>query len=194
MPKTILILVGDYVEDYEAMVPFQTFLTLGYTVHAICPGKKAGDFVKTCVHDFEGDQTYSEKRGHNFVVNLAFDDVTDAALERYDGIYIPGGRAPEYLRMNPRVVAIVQHFGARNKPIASICHGPQILAAAGLLKGRQCTAYPALEIDCIIAGASWVGKKADEACVDGNLVTSPAWPGHPALCAAFIRLLGTTIQ
>src|SRR6267142_4415673 len=136
MSKKILMLIGDYVEDYEVMVPFQALLMVGHTVHAVCPGKKSGDFVATCIHDFEGDQTYTEKRGHNFALNATFDEIK---AEDYDALVLPGGRAPEYLRLNPRVLQIVRHFADAKKPIAAICHGPQILAAAGVLTGRSCS-------------------------------------------------------
>ena len=140
-PKKILMLVGDFVEDYEVMVPFQMLLLVGHEVHAVCPGKKSGEAVATAIHDFEGEQTYSEKRGHNFRLNATFDDVQEAA---YDALVIPGGRAPEYLRLNPRVIQLVRHFANARKPIAAICHWPQLLAAAGVLKSRACAAYPAV--------------------------------------------------
>lgn len=189
--KKILMLVGDYVEDYEVMVPFQALLAVGHEVHAVCPNKRAGEFVRTAVHDFEGDQTYSEKRGHNFVLNATFEDIRPAD---YDALVVPGGRAPEYLRLNPRVLDIVRHFAEANKPIAAICHGLQILAAAGVLKGRRCTAYPAVGPEVRNAGGDYQDIPADKAIVDGNLVTSPAWPGHPEFLAAFLKLLGTQIQ
>ena len=137
--KKILMLVGDYVEDYEVMVPFQSLLMVGHVVHAVCPGKKSGEAVRTAIHDFEGDQTYSEKRGHNFALNATFEQVKP---EEYDALLIPGGRAPEYIRLNPRVLEIVRHFAAAKKPIASMCHGAQVLAAAGVLKGKTCSCYP----------------------------------------------------
>ncbi|CCW35692.1 intracellular protease, PfpI family [Chthonomonas calidirosea] len=189
--KKILMLVGDYVEDYEAMVPFQALLAVGHQVHAVCPGKRAGETVRTAVHDFEGDQTYSEKRGHNFTLNATFDEVNPAD---YDALLVPGGRAPEYLRLNPRVLSIVRHFAETNKPIAAICHGLQILAAAGVLKGRRCTAYPAVGPEVRNSGGDYQDIPADKALVDGNLVSSPAWPGHPEFIAAFLKLLGTQIQ
>ncbi len=189
--KKILMLVGDYVEDYEVMVPFQALQMVGHTVHAICPDKKAGEVVRTAIHDFEGDQTYTEKRGHNFTLNATFDEVK---AEDYDGLVIPGGRAPEYIRLNERVVEIVRHFAAANKPIAAICHGPQVLAAAGVLKGRKCTAYPAVGPDLRNAGAEFMEVALDEAYVDGNLVTAPAWPAHPAWLAKFLELLGTEVN
>jgi protease I len=191
--KKILLLAGDYVEDYEIMVPFQALLAVGHTVHAVCPGKKAGETVRTAVHDFEGDQTYSEKRGHNFTLNADFDTVK---TEQYDALVVPGGRAPEYLRLNRRVLDIVREFDAAKKPIASICHGPQILVSAGILKGRVCTAYAALQPDVQDAGAEWVpmNETASNSCIDGNLVTAPAWPAHPAWLRDFLKVLGTKIE
>lgn len=189
--KKILMLVGDYVEDYEVMVPFQALLMVGHAVHAVCPGKKTGDAVRTAIHDFEGDQTYSEKRGHNFTVNAAFADVN---ASEYDALVIPGGRAPEYLRLNQKVIDIVRNFSGANKPIAAICHGLQILAAADVLRGRGCTAYPACAPEVRAAGAGWVDVAIDDVFVDGNLVTAPAWPAHPRWLAAFLNVLGTRIQ
>lgn len=191
--KKILVLAGDYVEDYEVMVPFQMLKMVGYVVDAVCPGKKPGDTVKTAVHDFEGDQTYSEKRGHNFAINCDFDTIK---VDDYAGLVIPGGRAPEYLRLNPALIEIVQKFHKANKPIAAICHGPQILAAAGTLKGKKCTAYPAVKPEVTGAGATWVEPSAgaDNAVVDGNLVTAPAWPAHPAWMAKFVEILGGTLK
>ncbi|HHW42238.1 DJ-1/PfpI/YhbO family deglycase/protease [Desulfofundulus thermobenzoicus] len=191
--KKILMLVGDYVEDYEAMVPFQMLTMLGYTVDAVCPGKKAGETVRTAIHDFEGDQTYSEKPGHNFALTATFDEVKP---EDYAGLVIPGGRAPEYLRLNERLLDMVRHFFETNKPVASICHGQQILVAAGVLEGRLCTAYPAVKPDCLRAGAKWgeVNETFSNAWVDGNLVTAAAWPGHPEWMRKFAELLGARIE
>lgn len=191
MSKRLLMLVGDYAEDYETMVPFQTLLTVGHTVHAVCPDKKAGDTVATAIHDFEGDQTYSEKPGHRFALNHDFDKVDVAD---YDGLVIPGGRAPEYLRMNDRVIEIVKQFDAAKKPIAAVCHGAQILAAAGVLKGRTCSAYPACAAEVRLAGGTYADIAVDQAHTDGNLVTAPAWPAHPAWMAQFLAVLGTRIQ
>jgi len=188
--KKILMLTGDYTEDYETMVPFQALLMVGHTVHAVCPGKKAGDFVRTAIHDFEGDQTYSEKPGHNFTLNATFADIS---VESYDALVIPGGRAPEYLRLNPQVLAMVQHFANTGKPIAAICHGAQLLSAAGVLSGRSCSAYPACAPEVRAAGGLYADIPVDQAHVDGNLVTAPAWPAHPAWLAKFLPLLGTQI-
>lgn len=191
MSKKILFLVGDYVEDYEVMVPFQLLAAVGYTVEAACPDKAAGEVVRTSVHDFEGDQTYSEKRGHNFALNKAFNEINEA---EYDGLVIPGGRAPEYLRLNPRVLEITRHFFETNKPVAAICHGPQILAAAGVLKGRKSTAYPAVGPDVTTAGGEYAQIPVDKAVTEGNLVSAPAWPAHPDWMSQFMKLLGTKIQ
>jgi protease I len=189
--KSILMLVGDYVEDYEVMVPFQALLTVGHTVHAVCPGKKSGDHVRTAIHDFEGDQTYSEKRGHNFALNATFDQINP---EDYDALVIPGGRAPEYLRLNRRVIEIVRHFSKSNKPIAAVCHAAQILAAADVVRGKKCSAYPAVGPDVTQAGGTYVDLPMTEAIADGNLVTAPAWPAHPAWLAKFLAVLGTRIE
>ena len=189
--KKILMLVGDYVEDYEAMVPFQALSMVGHQVHAVCPDKKAGDHVATAVHDFDGDQTYSEKRGHNFTLNASFAEVRP---EQYDAVLIPGGRAPEYLRLNERVLQIVRHFAETRKPIAALCHGLQILAAARVLEGRACTAYPAVGPEVKAAGGKWQDCAVDQAITDANLVTAPAWPAHPQWLGQFLKVLGTKIQ
>ena len=190
MPKKILMLVGDFVEDYEVMVPFQALQAVGHTVHAVCPDKLSGQTVRTAVHDFEGDQTYSEKPGHNFTLNATFAEVRP---HDYDALVIPGGRAPEYIRLNEQVLAIVRHFAAADKPIAAICHGAQVLAAAGVLEGKSCAAYPACAPDVRRAGGRYVELAADQAHVDGRLVSAPAWPAHPAWLAQFLTVLGTRI-
>lgn len=189
--KKILMIVGDYVEDYEVMVPFQALLMVGHTVHAVCPGKSTGDKVRTAIHDFEGDQTYSEKPGHNFALNANFADVR---AEDYDALVIPGGRAPEYLRLNDTVLKMVRHFHEADKPIAAICHGAQILAAAGVVEGRGCSAYPAVGPEVARAGGKYVDIPVDKAHVDGKLVTAPAWPAHPDWLAKFLKVLGTKIE
>ena len=189
--KRILMLVGDYVEDYEVMVPFQALQMVGYTVEAVCPDKKAGDQVRTAIHDFDGAQTYSEKPGHNFTLNATFAEVR---AEDYDALVIPGGRAPEYIRLNPTVIEIVRHFAGANKPIAAVCHGAQVLTAAGVLEGRSCSAYPACGPDVERAGGRYADIGLDAAHTEGNLVTAPAWPAHPAWLSAFLKLLGTRIE
>jgi protease I len=191
--KRILMLVGDFVEDYEVMVPFQMLLMVGHQVDAVCPDRSAGQFVVTAVHDFEGHQTYSEKPGHRFALNADFSDVRP---EDYDALVIPGGRAPEYLRLNERVIEIVQHFAEEKKPIAAICHGPQLLCAAGVLQNRACAAYPAVRPDIEMAGGRWVAPNDgfNNAHVDGNLVTAPAWPAHPAWIREFLKVLGTPVS
>ncbi|WP_120429334.1 DJ-1/PfpI family protein [Acinetobacter baylyi] len=191
MTKQILMLVGDYAEDYETMVPFQFLTGLGYTVHAVCPDKNQGDHIATAIHDFEGEQTYSEKRGHNFAINYSFDQVNP---DDYIGLIIPGGRAPEYLRMNNRVIEIVQAFDQNKKPIAAVCHGAQLLAAADILKGKTCSAYPACAAEVKLAGGNYADIAVTEAVTDGHLVTAPAWPAHPAWLAQFVQVLGATIS
>jgi protease I len=190
MSNKLLLLAGDFVEDYEVMVPFQCLQAVGYTVHAVCPDKKAGDSVRTAVHDFEGDQTYTEKPGHNFTLNATFSEVRP---EEYQGLVIPGGRAPEYLRLDKRVLDLVQHFARENKPIAAICHGLQILAAAGVLEGRTCTAYPACAPEVRSSGGEFVDLPPHDTHVDGNLVTAPAWPAHPRWIAAYLEVLGAKV-
>lgn len=191
MTKQILMLVGDYAEDYETMVPFQFLTGLGYEVHAVCPDKKQGDHIVTAIHDFEGEQTYSEKRGHNFAINYNFDQVNP---DDYAGLLIPGGRAPEYLRMNHRVIEIVQAFDQQKKPIAAVCHGAQLLAAADVLKGKTCSAYPACAAEVKLAGGTYADVAVTEAVTDGHLVTAPAWPAHPAWLAQFVQVLGAKIS
>jgi protease I len=190
MSKKILMLVGDFVEDYEAMVPLQTLLAVGHSVATVCPGKTAGDSVATSIHDFEGHQTYSEKRGHNFAINA---DFAAASAEAYDALVIPGGRAPEYLRLDADVIALVKGFAAAGKPIAAICHGAQILAAADVIGGRKVSAYPACAPEVRLAGGTYADIPIDGAFTDGNLVTAPAWPAHPAWMAQFLAVLGTRI-
>ncbi|MFO8232170.1 MAG: DJ-1/PfpI family protein [Longimonas sp.] len=187
----ILMLAGDFVEDYEMMVPFQALQMVGHTVHAVCPDKSEGDAVKTAIHDFEGDQTYTEKPGHNFVLNATFDEVDPAD---YDALVIPGGRAPEYIRLNENVLAMVRHFDESDKPIAAVCHGAQVLAAADVIDGKQCAAYPACQPEVERAGGVYTDIAADEVTVDGQLVTAPAWPAHPKWLAAFLEVLGTQIE
>jgi protease I len=190
MPKKILMLVGDYAEDYETMVPFQALSMVGHVVHAVCPGKRKGDRIRTAIHDFEGDQTYSEKRGHDFELNAAFEDVDP---EDYDALVVAGGRAPEYLRLDEAVLAVTRHFFDAEKPVAAICHGAQLLAAADVLRGRTVSAYPACAPEVRSAGGEYAALAMDEAVTDGNLVTAPAWPAHPAWLAQFLEVLGTRI-
>ena len=184
----ILMITGDFTEDYETMVPFQCLQACGHAVDAVCPGKAAGQTVKTAIHDFEGDQTYSEKPGHAFALNASFAEV---AAADYDALVIPGGRAPEYLRLDPAVLAMVRHFFDAGKPVAAICHGAQLLAAAGVLSGRTCSAYPACAPEVALAGGSYAEIAVTEAVTDGTLVTAPAWPAHPAWLMQFMSLLGT---
>jgi protease I len=182
MSQQILMIVGDFAEDYELMVPYQALEAVGHDVDTVCPDKEAGATVKTAIHDFRGDQTYLEERGHNFEVTTTFDAIDPAD---YDALVVPGGRAPEYLRTYDIVLDTVRHFFEAEKPVAALCHGPQILAAAGVLDGYEMTAYPAVRPEVEAAGCSWV----DEVTVDGNLVTGQAWPDHPEWLAEFMDLL-----
>ena len=189
--KSILMIAGDYAEVLEVMIPFHALQMVGHTIHVVCPGKKAGEFIPTSVHDFEGDQTYSEKRGHNFQLNATFDDVKP---ETYDALMIPGGRAPEYLRLNPRVIEIVHHFAKTNKPLAAICHGPQVLAVAGVLNGKKCNAYPATGPEVTLGGGTFVSIPMTDALVDGNLISAHGWPALGAYLAKLLTALGTRIE
>ena len=189
--KRLLLIAGDFVEDYEIMVPFQALSFVGYEVHAVCPGKRSGDKIRTAVHDFEGDQTYSEKAGHNFTLNATFAEID---VSDYAGLIIPGGRAPEYLRLNEAVLNVIRSFADESKPIAAICHGAQLLTAAGVVKGRRCTAYPACGPEITAAGGQYVAVPVDQAYVDNNLVTAPAWPAHPAWLREFARVLGAKFE
>lgn len=191
MSKKILMLAGDFVEDYELMVPFQALFSVGFHVDVVCPDKKAGEAVATAVHDFVGFQTYAELRGHNFILNKDFDKVK---LEEYAGLYITGGRAPEYIRLNPKVLEYTRYFFEKDLPVAAICHGIQILTAAGVVKGRTLTAYVAVGPEVTLAGGNYKDVPATDAVTDGNLTTSPAWPGHPAILREFYKLLGVKIQ
>ena len=185
--KSILLIAGDFVEDYELMVPYQALQAVGHEVHAVAPERGEGETVKTAIHDFRGDQTYMESRGHDFELDGAVEDVDPT---EYDALVVPGGRAPEYLRTYDAVLDAVRHFFEADKPVASLCHGPQVLAAAGVLEGREITAYPAVRAEVEAAGCSWV----DGVVTDGNLVTAQAWPDHPEWIAAFLEVLGTTVE
>ncbi len=191
MAKKVLLLVGDFVEDYEAMVPFQAMGAIGIEVDAVAPDRNSNESVPTAIHDFVGFHTYHELRGHNFALNKDFDKVNP---EDYDGLYIAGGRSAEYIRLNKRVIEIVQHFFEKNKPVAAICHGIQVLTTARVLEGRTLTAYVAVGPDIELAGGIWKNVPADQAVLDGNLVTSPAWPGHQAILKDFYKLLGISIS
>ncbi|MBE2264267.1 MAG: DJ-1/PfpI family protein [Burkholderiaceae bacterium] len=190
MGKKLLMICGDYCEDYETMVPFQALQAVGHTVHAVAPDKKAGDFIMTAIHDFEGAQTYSEKPGHRFTLNATMADIKP---ENYDALVIPGGRGPEYLRMHAIVMTLVKHFTGSGKPVAAICHGAQLLAATGDIKGKTISAYPACQVEVELAGATYANIAVDQAVTDGNYVTAPAWPAHPAWIAQFLAVLGTKI-
>lgn len=191
MSKKVLMLAGDFVEDYEIMVPYQALLSVGVAVDVVCPGKKKGEQIATAIHDFVGFQTYVELRGHNFTLNQTFESIQ---LEDYDGLYVCGGRAPEYIRLNEGVILATKYFFEKNLPVAAICHGIQILTAADVVRGRSLTAYPAVGPEVTLAGGIFKEINADEAFTDGNLTTSPAWPGHPAILKEFYRLLGVKIS
>lgn len=188
--KRVLMITGDFTEDYETMVPYQALEMAGIKVDAVCPGKKAGDKIKTAIHDFEGDLTYTEKPGHNFVLTADFDKVD---FDDYDGLFLTGGRSPEYLRLDPKVISLVKCFVHSGKPVAAICHAAQLLTVADVLRGRTLTAYPSIGPEIILAGGHYIEKEADDVVIDGNLITSPAWPGNTAILRAFIYQLGIKI-
>lgn len=188
--KRVLMITGDFTEDYETMVPYQALEMVGVKVDAVCPGKKKGDLIKTAIHDFEGDLTYTEKVGHNFALTADFDSVD---FDDYDGLFLTGGRSPEYLRLDHRVISLVKCFVRSGKPVAAICHAAQILTVADVLKGRTLTAYPAIGPEITLAGGIFIEKAPDDVVVDGNLITAPAWPGNIAILKAFISALGIRI-
>ncbi|WP_428240484.1 DJ-1/PfpI family protein [Gynuella sp.] len=181
----ILFIVGDFVEDYELMVPFQALQAMGFDCDAVCPDKQSGDSIATAIHDFEGDQTYSEKRGHNFTLNQNFADIDP---HEYDGLMIPGGRAPEYLRLNDRVIALVRAFVEQQKPIGAICHGAQLLAAAEVIQSKRISAYPACAPEVTLAGGEYMQLDMDQAITDGQFVTAPAWPANAEWVKQFAAL------
>ncbi|GAU44110.1 hypothetical protein TSUD_123970 [Trifolium subterraneum] len=183
-PKRVLLLCGDFMEDYEGMVPFQALQAFGVSVDAVCPGKKSGDVCRTA--------TYTETVGHNFALNATFDEIDHTS---YDGLWLPGGRAPEYLAHIPSVVELVAKFVNSGKQIACICHGHLILAAAGVVEGRTCTAYPPVKPVLVAAGANWVEPDTmSTTVVDGNLITAPTYEGHPELLRHFVKALGGKIS
>ncbi|KII77484.1 DJ-1/PfpI family protein [Vibrio renipiscarius] len=182
----VLIIAGDFVEDYELMVPFQALQMLGHQVDVVCPDKLTGEQIKTAIHDFEGDQTYTEKVGHNFTLNHSFQNVHST---QYDALLIPGGRAPEYLRLKPDVINLVQAFYQEEKPIAAICHGAQLLTAANIIEGQSISAYPACKPEVELAGATYMELEMDQALTSGRFITAPAWPAHPAWLAQFNQQL-----
>ncbi|TWP23314.1 DJ-1/PfpI family protein [Apibacter muscae] len=191
MSKKVLIFAGDFVEDYELMVPYQALLSLGIEVDVICPGKKSGETIATAIHDFVGFQTYQELRGHNFTINKSFDEVD---VHSYDGLFITGGRAPEYIRLNPKIIEITQYFFKENKPVAAICHGIQVLTAAQVIKDRTLTCYEAVAPDVELAGGNYKKVGPSETVVDGNLATSPAWPGNVSILKEFYKMLGINVS
>ena len=189
--KRVLMITGDFTEDYETMVPFQALEMTGIRVDAVCPGKRKGDTIKTAVHSFEGDLTYTEREGHPFTLTADFDAVD---FDLYDGLFLTGGRCPEYLRLDPDVISLAKCFLRSGKPVAAICHGVQILAAADVLRGRTLTAYPAIRPEITLAGGTYIEVAPDDVVIDGNLITSPAWPGNTAILKAFFTALGGRIE
>jgi len=180
--KRILMLVGDFSEDYEVMVPFQALKAMGHDVTAVCPGKRKGELIATVVHDFGDFMSYTESFGHRFALN---GDFHEERSRDHDGLLIPGGRAAEYLRLNPDVIELVERHWSRGAVTSAICHGVQLLTATTVLNGRRATAYPACKSEVLRSGATWVDTAADAICVDGTLITAPGWLAHPALLGTF---------
>ena len=190
--KKILMLTGDFSEEYEIFVFEQAMHAVGHTVHVVCPDKKAGDVLKTSLHDFEGDQTYTEKPGHNYILNKTFSEVKPAD---YDAVYVAGGRGPEYIRIDKRVQEIVRHFHKADKPIFTICHGVQVLmAVTETIRGKEVAALQYCEPE-VTAGRRQIHRRAaDGAHVDGKLVSAKGWPGLAAFMRECLKVLGTEIR
>jgi len=192
--KKILMLVGDFTEEYEIFVFQQGMEAVGHTVDVVCPDKKAGDILTTSLHDFEGHQTYTEKLGHNFVINKTFAEA-EAKPEAYDAVYCAGGRGPEYIRTDKRVQAIVRHFHEAKKPIFTICHGVQILIAVdGVVRGKKVAALGACEPEVILAGGTYIDLSPTEAYVDGTMVSAKGWTALAAFMRECLKVLGTEIR
>jgi protease I len=190
--KKILMLVGEFSEEYEIFVFEQAMHAVGHTVHVVCPDKKAGDRIKTSLHDFEGHQTYTEKLGHDYVLNKTFAEVK---LQDYDAVYCAGGRGPEYIRIDPRVQAIVRHFHETKKAIFTICHGVQILIAVdGVVRGKSVSGLKYCEPEVTLAGGKYVDLSPTDAHVDGNMVSAVGWTALAAFMRECLKVLGTEIH
>jgi protease I len=190
--KKILMLTGEFTEEYEIFVFQQAMEAVGHTVHVICPDKKAGDVIATSLHDFEGHQTYTEKFGHNFVINKTFSEVEP---EQYHAVYCAGGRGPEYIRTDKRIQAIVRHFHEAKKPIFTICHGVQILVAVdGVVRGKKVAALGACEPEVTLAGGTYIDLSPTEAYVDGNMVSAKGWTALATFMRECLKVLGTEIH
>jgi protease I len=182
MSKKVLILAGDAVEALEIYYPYYRCLEAGYEVTIAAPSAKK---LQTVVHDFvEGMDTYIERPAYGLGADEAFENIKP---ESYDGLIIPGGRAPEYIRLNEHVPGIVKHFFDEGKPIAAVCHAAQIFAAIpDILKGRELTAYIACKPEVLAGGGKYIEENLH---VDANLVSGHAWPDLPGLMREFVSLL-----
>lgn len=190
--KKILMLTGEFTEEYEIFVFQQGMEAVGHTVHVVCPDKRAGDKIQTSLHDFEGHQTYIERFGHLADINKTFSEVK---LEEYDAVYCAGGRGPEYIRTDKRIQAMVRHFHETGKPIFTICHGAQILMAVdGVLTGKRVGALGACEPEVRLAGGTYVDLSPTEALVDGNMVSAKGWTALAAFMRECLKVLGTEIH
>ncbi|MFL9503723.1 DJ-1/PfpI family protein (plasmid) [Rhodopseudomonas palustris] len=190
--KKILMLCGEFTEEYEIYVFQQGMEAVGHTVHVICPDKKKGEMIQTSLHDFEGHQTYIERFGHLAEINKTFSEVD---LNEYDAVYCAGGRGPEYIRTDKRIQAMVRHFHEEKKPIFTICHGVQILVAVdGVVRGKKVAALGACEPEVILAGGTYIDVKPHEAYVDGTMVSAKGWTGLAAFMRECLKVLGTEIR
>lgn len=188
---TVLVLLGDFVAE-SARIPQYTLETMGYDVELADPHKAAGEPVKTSIPVYVGDdRMFTERRGRDHVCTAAFDDVDPAAL---DGLFVPGGRAPEYLADVESVRSLVRAVDDAGKPIAANCHGAQVVAAAGIVDGRRVTSISRLQVVLENAGAEWVepagaGGGQSNVVTDGNLISAAQSKDYPAMIRAFLDRL-----
>ncbi|RRH69278.1 DJ-1/PfpI family protein [Falsigemmobacter faecalis] len=189
--KSILMLCGEFTEEYEIFVFQQGMEAVGHTVHVVCPDKKKGEMIQTSLHDFEGHQTYIERFGHLAEINKTFSEINP---DDYDAVYCAGGRGPEYIRTDKRIQALVRHFHEAQKPIFTICHGVQILIAVdGVVRGKRVAALGACEPEVTLAGGTYVDVLPHEAIVDGTMVSAKGWTGLAAFMRECLKVLGTEI-
>ncbi|HET7715423.1 MAG TPA: DJ-1/PfpI family protein [Bauldia sp.] len=190
--KKILMLVGDFTEEYEIFVFDQAMEAVGHEVDIVCPDKKAGELLHTSLHDFEGHQTYTEKLGHIHHVTKTFSKVDPAD---YDAVYIAGGRGPEYIRIDKRVQSILRHFHEHDKPIFTICHGVQVLMAVPeSIRGKRVAGLQYCEPEVTAVGGVYVDVPPTGAHVDGKLVSAKGWTGLAAFMRECLKVLGTEIH
>ncbi|HSI81840.1 MAG TPA: DJ-1/PfpI family protein, partial [Solirubrobacterales bacterium] len=176
-----LMITGDAAEDLDVMYPLYRLREAGWDVDVAALTRR---IVQLVVHDFDpNSDAYTEKPGRRLEVDLAFSEVDPS---RYGALVIPGGRAPEYIRTDPHVRRITEHFFANDLPVGTICHGPQVPAVLGLLRGRTTACFPPLTGDMESAGATVVDAPD---VVDGNMVSCRGWPDMPEWSRAFVAVL-----